>query len=122
MNVRKILEEFSIIADVSLDNTAKWLPLCMKTSREIRACLKEGVNETDHEDRLNTAAAVLGFYRYTLYRLSRDMSLDQVSPDIVSPVTDRKNILVSASEAWNNIRSSMSDILSDPDFIFQGVK
>lgn len=122
MNIRKILERFANMLDISLDNAAKWLPLCMESSREIRACLKEGVNEAEHEDRLNNAAAVLGFYRYTLYRLSQDITLNQSALYTTPVSTDRKNILTSVSESWNDIRSSMSDILSDPDFIFQGVK
>ena len=123
MNIEKIIEKFSIMADISLDEAAQWSSLIEETANEIKNQLKDGLNETDYEGSLNSAAAVLTFYKYTLFVTSRSMSFS-ISGGIstAASITDRRNMLAAARTSWENTRASMSNILKDPEFIFQGVK
>lgn len=124
MNIGKILERFSIMAELDLDDASQWIGLMEESAAEIKSQLKEDINESEYEDRLNAAAAVLSFYKYTLCLTSRSAvfsTSDGISM-VTASITDRKNMISAASSAWKSTRASISNILKDPGFIFQGVR
>lgn len=131
MNVRKILEKFLIMANIPQNEAKQWIPLCTQAFKEIQSSLKECVDESAHEDRLNSAAAVLAIYKYTLHRFSRiattRVTTSQVDTQATTPIDvqipiNRSSALNAATLAWQETRASLSDILKDPDFTFKSVR
>lgn len=123
MKIKKIVERFSILADISLNDASKWFNMCKESADEIRSQLREDINEDDYEDRLNAAAASLSFYKYVLYATSRNAPLSVTNgvTAVAAGITDRKNMVESAKLTWKNARASISHLLKDPCFAFQSV-
>lgn len=120
MNLQEILERFAIIAGLSLEETAPWTLLCEDACGEIRRNLKTGINEPDNARRLNVAAAALAFYRYVLYRVSSG-GMESFTAGELRIKTDAKSAVKMAYGVWKDAKKSISDLISDNDFMFERI-
>lgn len=59
-----ILNYFTLLSGLNPQEAAGWEPLCRACAEELRAGLRPSVEEADHRERLNLAAAALANYRY----------------------------------------------------------
>ena len=122
MDIQKIVERFAAIADITVESALPWWELCSESANEINSWIREGVDKEANETRLNTLTAVYSFYKYTLILVSRKTVATIENGFAIATVTDRRNMLSAANNAWKQARGEAADILNDFDFVFTGVK
>ena len=122
MNLEEIVERFKIISGILEDDTAKLVPICEDAMNEILLSLKKGVDHTAPENsrRLNVAAAVLSFYKYSLCRASVDSAAAFTAGEFRIK-TDLQANIKSAYRMWREARKSISDLLEDDEFVFERI-
>ena len=121
LDIQDVLERFSIIAGLSMDQAAPWASLCSTSIEEIQSHVKEGVDVEKNSRRLGAVAAALTFYRYTMYRTSGG-GLESFKAGDISVKNDKKASLQVAYAVWRDARSSVADLLNDDDFVFERVE
>lgn len=122
MNLEEIIERFKIISGVLEGDTAKCVPFCEDSMNEIVLSLKKGVNPNTSENsrRLNVAAAVLAFYKYSLCKASVDSTAAFTAGEIRIRTDSEANIK-NAYRMWREARKSIMDLLEDTEFVFERV-
>lgn len=120
MDIQGILERFSLISGLTNEEALIWVPLLTDAKNEIEAKLKDDVDLTAENRRLNVAAAAFGFYKYTLYKFSNSETGSFSAGDI-SVNLNEKEIINIAFNIWLEAKASIHDLLKDDEFLFQGV-
>ena len=121
MDIQEVLERFSIIAGLSIDQAAPWTFLCSESIEQIRKHIKEGIDVSKHSRRLGAVAAALAFYRYIMYKGSGG-GLESFTAGDISVKNDKKTSLQVAFAVWRDARSSVADLLNDEDFVFERIE
>lgn len=116
MTVNAILEKFSNLSGLSGDSLENWRYICEDSMIELRAKLREGVIEEDHDRILCASAAALSFYKYVLCILIRNDISSENMYSINGNVT--RSI---AYSLWNDYKSMISHLLIDDQFTFRGI-
>lgn len=120
MNLQNIVKRFAIIANISLEEAFPWTEICEEAADEIKAHLKNDVDETEHHRRLDAAAAALGFYRYVLYRASGG-GMESFTAGEIRIKSDAKTSVKMALAVWKDAKRSIADLLNDDDFMFETI-
>lgn len=120
MDLQEILERFSLISGLSDEEASLWEPLLIDAQKEIESKLKSSVDQEADGRRLNVAAAALGFYKYTLYRLSGSGMGSFSAGDLSINLNDKESINI-ALNIWQEAKASIYDLLKDDDFLFQSL-
>lgn len=120
MNLQETLERFSIIANLPMEDISPWIPICEDACDEIKRHLRSGVDEIKNARRLNVAAAALSFYKYVLYRASGG-AMESFSAGELRIKTNGKMSIKMAHKVWEDAKSSIADLLTDDDFIFERI-
>ncbi len=120
MDLQEILERFSIITNLSMDEVSPWIPLCEDASQEIERNLKEGANTGENSRRLNAAVAALAFYRYVLYRASGGGMESFTAGELRIRTNSQVNVKI-AYEVWMGAKSAIADLLVDDNFMFERI-
>lgn len=118
LDLQDILERFSLISGLSAEEALLWEPLLLDAQYEIESKLKTDIDQTAHGRRLNVAAAALGFYKYTLYRLSGTGMGSFSAGDLSISLNDKESINI-ALNIWQEAKASIYDLLEDSDFLFK---
>jgi len=118
LDIQEVLERFSIIAGLSIDQAAPWITICKESIEQIESKIKEGVDKQACSRRLSSAAAALSFYRYTMYKASGG-GLESFTAGDISIKNDKKTSLQIAFRVWRDARSSVADLLNDDEFVFE---
>ncbi len=121
LDIQEVLERFSIIAGLNIDQAAPWTSLCSESIEQIRVYVKEGVDVSKNSRRLGAAAAALTFYRYIMYKASGG-GLESFTAGDISVKNDKKVSLQIALAVWRDAKSSVADLLNDEDFIFERIE
>ena len=117
LDIQEIIERFSLISNISLKESVKWEPILCDVIAEIKSRLRENIDVEMHGRRLNTAAAALSFYKFSLYRASQDSTTSFSAGGIRIHEDSRRNIQ-SAYSIWNEAKALISDLIRDDDFCF----
>lgn len=120
LNLDKVIERFSVISNISLENSAKWVGICKESLDEIESRLREGVDKEKNARRLEVAAAALALYKYTLYN-SVTVAVESFSAGELRIKPDFKGSVKMAYRAWQEAKNSISDLLKDENFIFERI-
>lgn len=120
MDIQQVIDKFALIADLTLEETVPWISLCKESMEEIESHIKEGVDKETNSRRLSTAAASLGFYRYTLYRASGG-GMESFSVGDIKVSSDKKSCVEAAYRVWRDAKASVADLMEDDDFVFERV-
>lgn len=115
-----VLERFSIITNIELDESSSWITLCKDSVEEIENHLKEGIDINIHAHRLEVAAATLAFYKYTLYRASSP-GMESFSAGELRIKSDPNTSVKMAYRAWQEAKGSIADLIRDDDFVFERI-
>ena len=121
MNVEKSFKKFAERLGKEFDSSSKWLNLCEEAISEIKIQIKDNSDTKENEDRLNTAAAALAFYKYALCNY-KEMCASSISTFSNEDLTEKKIAISVAKTAWENARLNIIDILKDAGFVFRGIK
>ena len=120
MDLQEILERFALIAGLSAEEAQLWEPLLVDAQFEIESKLKYDVDQAAEARRLNVAAAALGYYKYTLYRLS-GTGMGSFSAGDISVKLDDHAIIDVALNVWLDAKATIYDLLIDDNFLFQSL-
>lgn len=120
MNLEAVLERFSIVAKLSIEETSPWLELCKDSTEEIENNLKSNVDMEANSRRLESAAAAFSFYKYTLYRASAS-GMESFSAGELKIKNDYNSSVKIANTIWKEAKNSISDLLADNDFAFERI-
>lgn len=112
-----MLKRFSIISGLTLLEAADFEEIVKWACSEIKRKIRNNIDEQSESARLNAAAAALAFYKYTLYKSSRDEA-DSFSAGDVSIKCSGKNILDRAYKIFEQEKANASDLLIDDEFLF----
>lgn len=115
-----VLERFSVIANIELDDSSQWIPMCQDCMNEITAHIKIGVDIEENSRRLEVAAASLALYKYALYRAS-NTAMESFTAGEVRVKTDPNTAVKMAYRAWQEAKKSIADLLEDNDFVFERI-
>lgn len=118
MERQAIFTRFALIANLTADEAAPWLPICSESAAELEIKLKNKDHKKEEKQRLIAAAAALSFYKYTLYKSSND-SLQSISIGELSVKNNSKESTNLARIIWENAKASIADLLIDTDFYFK---
>lgn len=121
MNLQSVIERFSIVAKLSIEETSPWIDLCKDSTEEIERNLKSDVDIELNSRRLESAAAALSFYKYTLYRASAS-GMESFSAGELKIKNDCNSSVRIASTIWREAKKSISDLLKDTDFAFERIE
>lgn len=121
LDIQEVLERFSIIAGLNIDQAVPWTALCSESIEEIGMHVKEGVDALKNSRRLGAAAAALTFYRYIMYKACGG-GLESFTAGDISVKNDKRASLQIAFTVWRDARSSVADLLDDEDFIFERIE
>lgn len=121
MNVQEVLSRFALLAGLTAEESAPWLPVCGEAVQEINGRVKTGVDTVSQSGRLCVLAAAFAFYRYTLYRGS-GAGMESFQAGDVTVSSDWQKNVQTAREMWNETAACAADLLQDSGFIFCGVK
>lgn len=120
MELNGILNRFSFLSGLSLNESNSFIPFCNDAKTEIQLKIKPNIDESAESERLEAAAAALSFYKYVLHKASLQ-STQSFSAGDVSVREDYKQQIESALSMWHEARASVCDILQDNEFCFQQV-
>ena len=115
MDIEKILKRFHEMSGTEFDNTSKYFALCEEALNEIKLQIKEDADVEQNENILNSAAAALAFYKYTL------LTASNTPPEALTAAADIKNAISSAEKIWKGAKSSICSLSKDPEFMFERV-
>ena len=121
LDLQGILERFSLISGLSAEEASLWEPLLIDAKEELECKLKDYVDTVAEARRLNVAAAALGFYKYTLYKVS-GAGMGSFSAGDISINLNNKEILNAALNIWLEAKATISDLLKDDDFLFKIIR
>lgn len=111
------MERFALMADLSADKAARFLPLCEDAAEEItRRTVR---NDAAAQRLLCAAAAALALYRWALMSASGD--LGSFSSGDVKIVKSGANVSM-AKEAWREAAAAAAPYLEDDEFLFRRVQ
>lgn len=120
MNLDVVLERFSMIVNIEVEDAAKWVPICSESVDEIKNKLKDGVDMQKNAHRLEVAAAALAIYKYTLYN-SVISGAESFTAGELRMKSDSQTSVKMAYRAWQEAKNSISDLLKDEDFVFERI-
>ncbi len=120
MNLQIVLEKFSVISNIDINDCSKWIPLCKESINEIKNNLRSDVDENANAYRLETAAAALSLYKYALYSYA-SMKAESFSAGELKIKIDPNKCIKMAQKAWIEARNSISDLLKDESFVFERI-
>lgn len=120
MNIQAVLERFSIVANLPIENISPWLQLCKDSTEEIEKNLKSNVDLEINSRRLESAAAALSFYKYTLYRASSS-GMESFTAGELKIKNNYDSSVKIAHTIWKEAKNSIADLLLDNDFAFERI-
>lgn len=117
MSFNDTLNRFKLVAGLEDFETAKWIPL-INDSREYVYSLafKEHLSDFDKK-RLDKAAGIYGYYRYSVYTSEDESSFS--AGDI--SITANKDKVKNAKEIWDRELENICDIVQCSGFAFKAV-
>ncbi len=123
MDNQAIIERFALLAGMTLEEAAKWEDLCIECGLEIEALKKAGVNSETANMILNSTAASLALYRYSMYQSSNSAGDSFTVGDIsVSTKSSASVNSDKAREAFEEAKAAAAPYLIDGDFAFKQVR
>lgn len=120
MNLEIVVQRFSVIANVEIEDSSKWIPVCYESTQEIKRHLKEGVDEEANAHRLEVAAAALALYKYTLFNATT-LTTESFTAGEMKIKTDPNTSVKMAAKVWQEAKRSISDLIEDEGFIFERI-
>ncbi len=120
MNYESILNLFLLYANIPEELSLKYSDFCVNAVYQLRKELRSETLESDNGGRLNTAAAALAFYKFSLTLSSVDDAQYFKAGDITIH-KDTSKRLECAKTLWENEREMIADLLKDKSFIFKSV-
>lgn len=120
MNTQEVLERFLLIANLSINESAKWTPICSDAVAEIESKLKTDIDKIQNGRRLTAAAAALSFYKYIIYNAAGS-GVESFSAGDISIKENTSQKIELASSIWNESKILISDLLRDDNFYFEQV-
>ena len=118
LDIQKILERFSLISSLPMEEAVGYTALCSDAAGELVRRLRGVVNE-ENASRLQAAAASLAFYRYAMYQAANGEDFTVGDITVSSGRNDKVKL---AREIWLEAQREISDLLEDDGFVFRGVK
>lgn len=120
LNLEIVVQRFSVIANVEIEDSSKWIPVCYESTQEIKRHLKEGVDEEANAHRLEVAAAALALYKYTLFNATT-LTTESFTAGEMKIKTDPNTSVKMAAKVWQEAKRSISDLIEDEGFIFERI-
>jgi len=122
LNLQSVVEKFSIISNIEMENCSKWIPICKESLNEIQIRLRENIDleDTAVSYRIETAAAALSLYKYALYS-GANMAMQSFSAGEIRIKSDNTGAVKIARRIWQEAKNSISDLLKDENFAFERV-
>lgn len=120
MNILAVLERFSIVANLTIENISPWIQLCKDSIEEIEKNLKSNADLEINSRRLESAAAALSFYKYTLYRASSS-GMESFTAGELKIKNNYDSSVKMAYTIWKEAKNSIADLLLDNDFTFERI-
>lgn len=122
LNLQSVVEKFSIISNIEMENCSKWIPICRESLNDIQIKLKETINLQDASIsyRIEAAAAALSLYKYALYS-GANMAMQSFSAGEIQIKSDNAGAVKIAKRIWQEAKNSISDLLKDENFAFERV-
>ena len=108
MNLEIVVQRFSVIANIEIEDSSKWIPICGESMEEIKMHLKEGVDEEKNAHRLEVAAAALALYKYTLFTATT-LTTESFTAGEIKIKTDPNTSVKMATNVWQEAKKSLSD-------------
>ncbi len=121
MNIEAVIERFSIVAKLSIEETSPWIEICKDSVGEIKNNLKNNADTESNSRRLESAAAALSFYKYALYRASVS-GMEYFSAGELKIKNDPNSSVKIAATIWKEAKNSIADLLADNDFAFERIE
>ena len=118
MNLEIVVQRFSVIANIEIEDSSKWIPICGESMEEIKMHLKEGVDEEKNAHRLEVAAAAL--YKYTLFTATT-LTTESFTAGEIKIKTDPNTSVKMATKVWQEAKKSISDLIKDEGFVFERI-
>lgn len=113
MNIENVLLIFGSLSGLDAENALKYRPICESSAGTITARVKN-ISLCDSR-RLEYAAAVMAYYRYTLTLGNEDITVGEVS------VKQPQKRIESAKMLLQQALADISDIYEDRDFVFERI-
>ena len=120
MNLEIVVQRFSVIANIEIEDSSKWIPICGESMEEIKMHLKEGVDEEKNAHRLEVAAAALALYKYTLFTAAT-LTTESFTAGEIKIKTDPNTSVKMATKVWQEAKKSISDLIKDEGFVFESI-
>ena len=123
MNLQTVFQKFSIISNIKITDSSKYLPICEDSINEIQIHLRNDIDaESDFNlNRLETAAATLALYKHILYTSTAPTSMESFSAGELKVKTNTSSAVKSAYQAWQHAKNSIRDLLIDETFVFERI-
>ncbi len=120
LNLEIVVQRFSVIANVEIEDSSKWIPVCYESMQEIKRHLKEGVDEETNAHRLEVAAAALALYKYTLFNATT-LTTESFTAGEMKIKTDPNTSVKMSAKVWQEAKRSISDLIEDEGFVFERI-
>ena len=120
MNLEIVVQRFSVIANIEIEDSSKWIPICGESMEEIKMHLKEGVKKKKNAHRLEVAAAALALYKYTLFTATT-LTTESFTAGEIKIKTDPNTSVKMATKVWQEAKKSISDLIEDEGFVFERI-
>ena len=120
MNLEIVVQRFSVIANIEIEDSSKWIPICGESMEEIKMHLKEGVDKEKNAHRLEVAAAALALYKYTLFTATT-LTTESFTAGEIKIKTDPNTSVKMATKVWQEAKKSISDLIKDENFVFERI-
>ena len=120
MNLEIVVQRFSVIANIEIEDSSKWIPICGESMEEIKMHLKEGVDEEKNAHRHEVAAAALALYKYTLFTATT-LTTESFTAGEIKIKTDPNTSVKMATKVWQEAKKSISDLIKDENFVFERI-
>ncbi|MBW7572718.1 hypothetical protein [Caproiciproducens faecalis] len=116
MVIEDVAERFALMADLSAESAARFLPLCEDAMAEISRRVKQEVPEA--QGLLCAAAASLALYRWAV--VTAGSGVQSFSAGDVK-VTKSAAGVEMARQAWRESVAAAAPYLKDEGFLFEGI-
>ena len=120
LNLEIVVQRFSVIANVEIEDSSKWIPVCYESMQEIKRHLKDGIDEEANAHRLEVAAAALALYKYTLFNATT-LTTESFTAGEMKIKTDPNTSVKMAAKVWQEAKRSISDLIEDEGFVFERI-
>ena len=121
MEVQQVMDRFALIAGLTSEEAAAWLPICRQATAEVEEMLRAPECAALLGDRLCTACAALTYYRYALCRACGE-GVSSFQAGDVRITADQRNSVAIAQQLWREAKASLAGFVKQEDFWFKGVR